>query len=584
MGSTPDGPAPSPSASIERVRALLDVVSDVRDTDPVRARELALDARVQARAVADPAGEAEALYQLANLAHGAGDPETAYALAAEAVDLAARAADPAVEAWADHLLGIVHYQAGNHVEALHHCRRSLELHHLSRTGVDEGNILNTIAAIHHSAGDHERAIGTYEAALAVVEPLGRPGFDAIVSGNLARIHAERGDLDEAVALGERAVALARVHRPDVVSNLLADLAEVYAELPDRARAVDCLGEARRLLPGSASPNDLGILLSDARVARRLDAPDRAVEVLTSAVELAVGAGSLEFEVEALDLLAHTLKDAGRVADALETRERHHDRAAELSRRSTELRLRTLRLAHETERARQRAEIFRLRGAERPTELPPMVSAGGAPSVSPLSDDPSAVQLDAFERLAILAEFRDVDTGQHTKRVGDLAGEIAHAAGHAPEWCERLRLAARLHDIGKVAVPDAVLLKSGPLTVEEFELMKTHTIVGHQILAGSASPLFQLAAEIALTHHEWWDGNGYPHARAGAEIPLSGRIVALADVFDALCSRRAYKRAWPLAEAARFVVSGRGAQFDPELISAFVSVMVAQHPELEAELS
>jgi putative two-component system response regulator len=141
----------------------------------------------------------------------------------------------------------------------------------------------------------------------------------------------------------------------------------------------------------------------------------------------------------------------------------------------------------------------------------------------------------------------------------------------------------VHDIGKVSVPDAVLLKSGPLTVEEFEIMKTHTTVGNQILAGSSSPLFQLASEIAISHHEWWDGSGYPYGHRAESIALSGRIVALADVFDALCSRRAYKRAWPMGEAARFIISGRGAQFEPDLVDSFVSVLLARYPELEAEL-
>jgi putative two-component system response regulator len=186
-------------------------------------------------------------------------------------------------------------------------------------------------------------------------------------------------------------------------------------------------------------------------------------------------------------------------------------------------------------------------------------------------------------LAILAEFRDADTGQHTKRVGDMAAEIAHAIGEVPDWCERLRLAARLHDIGKVAVPDAVLLKSGPLTIDEFDLMKTHTTVGHQILAGSSSPLFELAAQLTLTHHEWWDGSGYPYGRRREEIPLSGRIVAIADVFDALRSKRVYKRAWPMDEAARFVVSGRDVQFDPDVVDAFVTVLLARHPELKSHI-
>ncbi|HEY3484151.1 MAG TPA: HD domain-containing phosphohydrolase, partial [Ilumatobacteraceae bacterium] len=315
-------------------------------------------------------------------------------------------------------------------------------------------------------------------------------------------------------------------------------------------------------------------VAEGRVALRRGALADAISVLQPALETAERTESLEFELEINDLLATAFKRSGRFEEALERREKHDAQYRQMFTHATDLRLRTLQIAHETAAARQQAEILRLRSHE--------LEAAGGPD--PEAGSSSAYQLEAFERLAVLAEFRDVDTGEHTKRVGDMAAEIAHAIGENPDWCERLRLAARLHDIGKVAVPDAVLLKSGPLTVEEFELMKSHTTVGHQILAGSSSSLFQLAAEVALTHHEWWDGSGYPHGLRSESIALSGRIVALADVFDALCSRRTYKRAWPMGEAARFIVSGRGAQFEPHLVDAFVAVLLARHPELHAELS
>jgi putative two-component system response regulator len=191
--------------------------------------------------------------------------------------------------------------------------------------------------------------------------------------------------------------------------------------------------------------------------------------------------------------------------------------------------------------------------------------------------------EAFEHLAILTEFRDAETGEHTNRVGDLAAEIAHAMGHPPEWCEQLRMAARLHDVGKVAVPDAVLRKTGPLTVEEYEMMKSHTSMGHRILAGNSSPMFQMAAEIAQSHHEWWDGSGYPLGIAYNSIALAGRIVSVADVYDALCSKRPYKRSWSRIESAKFVTSGRAGQFDPDIVDAFVAVITARHPDLLDEI-
>ena len=278
------------------------------------------------------------------------------------------------------------------------------------------------------------------------------------------------------------------------------------------------------------------------------------------------AESKEYELEINDLLATAFKRSGRFEEALERRETHDAQYRQMFTHAADLRLRTLQVAHETATARQQAEIFRLRSQELD------ILAGDVASSDPTVS--STQHLEAFEQLAVLTEFRDQETGEHTNRVGDMAAEIAHALGKAPEWCEQLRLAARLHDIGKVAVPDSVLRKTGPLTVEEYEMMKSHTSMGHRILAGNSAPMFQMAAEIAQSHHEWWDGSGYPLGIGHESIALTGRIVSIADVYDALCSKRPYKRAWAKPEAARFVVSGRGGQFDPDVVDAFIAVLSA----------
>ena len=182
------------------------------------------------------------------------------------------------------------------------------------------------------------------------------------------------------------------------------------------------------------------------------------------------------------------------------------------------------------------------------------------------------QIESLQRVAVMAEFRSIDTAEHPIRVGELSADIAAEIGSDAEYVQQLRLAARLHDIGKIAVPDAILLKPGKLTPEEFEIVKTHTTAGAEILSGSSSPIIQLAEEVALTHHERWDGSGYPYGTGGNEIPLGGRIVTIADVFDALISARAYKHAWTRDEAVAYVVEGRGAQFEPRMVDAFLRVM------------
>lgn len=176
------------------------------------------------------------------------------------------------------------------------------------------------------------------------------------------------------------------------------------------------------------------------------------------------------------------------------------------------------------------------------------------------------------RLARAAEFRDDQTGQHTVRVGRMATRLAQVLGLSPEAAELVGRAAPLHDVGKIGVPDAILLKPDRLDAAELAIMQRHTIIGANILAGSRSRLLQLAEEVALSHHERWDGGGYPHGIAGDEIPLSGRIVAVADVFDSLTHERPYKRAWTVRETLAEMETQSGAQFDPQVVEALFRVV------------
>jgi HD-GYP domain-containing protein (c-di-GMP phosphodiesterase class II) len=182
------------------------------------------------------------------------------------------------------------------------------------------------------------------------------------------------------------------------------------------------------------------------------------------------------------------------------------------------------------------------------------------------------QLQVIQRLARAAEYRDDDTGEHTRRVGDLSAHIGAALGLPDEEIGLLREAAPLHDVGKVGIPDGILLKPGRLTKDEFDRMKAHATLGAGMLAGREFPLLAMAEEIALTHHERWDGSGYPEGLSGAAIPLVGRIVAVADVFDALTHRRPYKEAWTVGAAVAEITAQSGRQFDPEVVSAFMLVL------------
>jgi putative two-component system response regulator len=182
--------------------------------------------------------------------------------------------------------------------------------------------------------------------------------------------------------------------------------------------------------------------------------------------------------------------------------------------------------------------------------------------------------EVVRRLAVAAEYKDPETATHLERKSRYAEVLACRASGDPGWAELVRLAAPMHDIGKIGIPDEVLLKPGIYDDHDRAVMARHPEIGARILGGSPSALLQLAATVALTHHERWDGSGYPAGLAGEDIPLVGRIVAIADVFDALSSRRRYKAAMGFDEAVRLLLTERGRHFDPDLVDAFVAELDA----------
>jgi putative two-component system response regulator len=180
--------------------------------------------------------------------------------------------------------------------------------------------------------------------------------------------------------------------------------------------------------------------------------------------------------------------------------------------------------------------------------------------------------ETIRRLSRAAEYRDQDTGQHIQRVSRYCHVLSAKLGLEQHRCELLRIASPLHDIGKIAIPDSILGKHGPLTPEERELMQRHAQIGHDLLAGANEELLDLAALVALTHHERWDGTGYPRGLRGEEIPIEGRILAVADVFDALTSDRVYRTASTVAEALGVMKAERGTHFDPAVLDAFLDAV------------
>ena len=195
------------------------------------------------------------------------------------------------------------------------------------------------------------------------------------------------------------------------------------------------------------------------------------------------------------------------------------------------------------------------------------------------------QLEVIRRLGLAAEFRDDDTGLHITRMSRFCAKLAKAAGLSDADCEILLHAAPMHDIGKIGIPDSILLKPGKLEDEEFDIMKTHTLIGGELLAGSTSPVMELAQVIALNHHEKWNGRGYPYGKKAEEIPFVARIASICDVFDALTSERPYKNAWPVEKALKLIEEQAGEDFDPNLAKLFLEIsdeIVKMREQLQEE--
>jgi putative two-component system response regulator len=201
----------------------------------------------------------------------------------------------------------------------------------------------------------------------------------------------------------------------------------------------------------------------------------------------------------------------------------------------------------------------------------------------LTDDLRRSHLETIYRMALVAEYRDQeDTGRHLRRMSRFSGILALGMGLTPTEAEDIRFAAPLHDIGKVAIPDSILRKPGKLTPEEYEEMKKHTVYGAKMLINAESRLLRLAARIAIGHHECWDGTGYPNGLKGDLIPLEARIVTVADVFDALSSKRVYKGEWTVEDALKYIEEKAGKNFDPKVVAVlrekFGEILLAREEE------
>jgi putative two-component system response regulator len=492
-----------------------------------------------------------------------GNAYAGLAPAEQAAQFAKHLADPALEAKAMKMLGLVNAETGNYPGAVTALTAALAPARASGDSVQEVEILSNLGLAHQYAGHYSAAIPSYERAVEVAEAAGTPPLPrATALSNIALACLHLRDFPRGLAAAERSIE-ALASPSDTYERVVRTMAECYyARLLLEVRNLPLARERAKLARLYATgTNELSELFADMTqgLVETHDSASR--DIGLSRLQQAVNrsreghSGALR---DALAMIVRGYEAAGQPNSALV----YLHEVVQLNRDS---RVRSVLQHHHLHLAKVRRDLdLKAQAAidEHQLEL----------RFKRLSMDALRECMQVLEKNTVAAELHDDDTGEHCYRVGALAKELALKKGMDPEMCTLIDLSARLHDIGKLRVPDSILLKPGRFTGDERSIMQKHCEHGWELIGeGGLAQLF-VAQEIALNHHERWDGNGYPNRRQGNMIPLAARVTALADVFDALTHRRCYKDAWSIDDSLREIASLRGKHFDPELTDLFLELV------------
>ncbi len=497
--------------------------------------------------------------------------------AAQAVALADRLGDPSLCAKALKMLGVVYLESGSYPDTVSTLTEALVAAQAAGEATQEVDILSNLGLAHQHAGHYSSAVPCYERAVQLADAAGiAVSVRATALANLALACLHLRDFPSGLAAAERAVA-ALAHPANAHERIIRTMAECYyarllLEVRNLPRARERVAIARI---HSAGTNPLSELAADmtqglvdvydpalrdiglSRLQRAVNQSRKgAASALRDALAMIVRGYEAAEQPNAALVYLHEVVQLNRDSRVRNVLQHHRRHLARLS-RNLDVR------AEDALNQQQRDLRFQR-----------------------LSMDVLRECMLVLEKNTVVAELHDDETGEHCYRVGALAKELARKAGMDDEMCTLIDLSARLHDIGKLRVPDAILLKPGSLTPEERAIMTQHCEHGWELIGeGGLKQLF-VAQEIALNHHERWDGTGYPNRRQGNMIPLAARVAALADVFDALTHRRCYKKAWSVDDALREIAALRGRHFDPELTDLFLELvpqLQARHRDLDAYL-
>ena len=560
------GPAGGPE-SATALEVALTAGRALRDAgDPAGAAERFGAALAAARRLGDPLGEADALNLQAGIFGTLGDFPGALEGLGRALELVANV--PGQEVRRANVLsnlGALYTALGNYPGALENLQAAHDLlQHTDPASRSAASNLLSLGTVYQELGETAKARTFFVRAVTVAQSAAEPLMAAAALNNLANHHVSAESWDEAIVAFQEALELAReAGATEYEVDNLGGLGEVYAALGDLEQAAAVHGlalTAARTVGYREGEGDA--LLNLGRDHLGAERPERALGPLGEALLLAREAGLQPSVCRAHELLAAAHEALGSFREALEHHRAFHEAERAVFSAENERRTRHLSVQFDLERAEHEAERYRLRA-----EVTQRARDEAEATVRERTRELEEAQLEIVTRLAVAAEYRDDHTGEHTRRVGRNAAAIGAALGWPEGEVRLIHAAARLHDVGKIGVSDLILHKPGQLTGPERASMQAHAEIGARILAGGRSRLLRLAEEIASAHHERWDGLGYPRGLAGAAIPLSARVVAVADVLDALTQARPYKGAWPLEAALEELQAQSGRHFDPAVVAA-----------------
>lgn len=520
--------------------------------------------------------EVEALALLANAAQHCGQFNVAIEAQQREAEVRARNGDREGQADCLNNIGMLWANLGSYAEALAALYQSQQLCDQYVEIPDDGTCSVNIGHIYLNMGHAPQALSFLEPGLLKARRGGNLETEVAAMSMLGLAHKDLRHFREATETLHQAIDLARTHHlMHHLIDLHDNLGQVHLDQGELTQAEEMF---RQSLYWAVEVQDMqgkvNALLSLGRLEFEQQHKDEAEHHLLEALDIANAHELRSAKLTILEALFSGLEHLGLLSEAYPYLREYRRLERQLVTEEGERHTQSLTARFEAERARRETEMYR-----QLNESAQQARLQAEETVRVRTAELEAVQIEIVTRLGMAAEYRDDKTGQHTRRVGELSAHLAQAMALPPEEVDLIRWAARLHDIGKIGVEDAILLKTGRYSAEEYERMKQHTVIGAKVLEGSTSRLLRMAEEIALTHHERWDGSGYPRGLRAGEIPITGRIVAVADVFDALTTQRPYKEAWSVSDALTEMQRHSGTQFDPDVIDRLLTLVSSNQASL-----